>query len=71
MTSLTLTITGMHCDHCPMKIENALKEVDGVYGASADRGAGTAEVDFDGARATAADLVAAVERAGYGATVRE
>jgi copper chaperone CopZ len=71
MTSLTLSISGMHCDHCVTKVKNALEGVDGVFGASVDRGAATAEVDLDPARASADDLVAAVEQVGYGATVSE
>ncbi|MGD2136078.1 MAG: cation transporter [Gemmatimonadales bacterium] len=69
MASVKLDITGMHCDHCNMKVENALKDVKGVYAVMVDRDAGSAEVDYDETRATADQLTAAVERVGYGAAV--
>jgi copper chaperone CopZ len=69
MTSLTLSVTGMHCDHCPKKVEKALRDVDGVYGASVDRHAGTADVDFDELSTSADALIAAVQSAGYDAAV--
>ena len=69
MASIQLTITGMHCEHCPMKVEKALKGVKGVYGVSVDLDAGSAEVDFDDKRANPEDLTGAVEAIGYGATV--
>ena len=68
MASLTLRVSGMHCSHCRVKVEQALQKVAGVYGAAVDLDAGTAEVDFDGKAAPEA-LVAAVQAVGYGADV--
>jgi len=68
MASVTLRISGMHCSHCRVKVEQALQKVAGVYGAAVDLDAGTAEVDFDGKAAPEA-LVAAVQAVGYGADV--
>lgn len=68
MASTTLSVSGMSCGHCVAKVEDALKGVKGVFGASVDLEAGTAEVDFDDARTSPEDLVDAVMRAGYGAT---
>jgi copper chaperone CopZ len=59
---LTITVEGMHCSGCERTVEDALREVDGVTDAAADREAeqaavsGTADVDA---------LVEAVEQAGY------
>lgn len=68
MASTTLSVSGMTCGHCQQKVERALKGVEGVYGAEVDRVAGTAQVEA-GDGVTAEMLVAAVERAGYGASV--
>ncbi len=69
MASLQLKITGMHCGHCRMTVEQALQKVPGVYGAAVDLDGGTAEVDFDSQKAAPDALVAAVKAAGYGAEV--
>lgn len=69
MASVTLNVTGMHCQHCPMKVEKALKDVQGVYGVSVDLSSGSAEVDFDDRRTTVEALTEAVEAVGYGAAV--
>lgn len=59
---LTITVEGMHCGGCEQTVEDALRGVEGVTDAAADREAeeaavaGTPDVD---------DLVAAVEQAGY------
>jgi copper chaperone CopZ len=68
MPSTVLKVTGMHCGHCQGKVEQALRGVEGVYAATVSLAAGEAEVD--GADGVSADrLVAAVERAGYRASV--
>ncbi len=69
MASLSLKITGMHCSHCRVTVEQALQKVAGVYGAAVDLDGGTAEVDFDGQKAAPEALVAAVKAVGYGAEV--
>lgn len=69
MSSVTLKVTGMHCSHCRVKVEQALQKVAGVYGASVDLDGGTAEVDFDGQKAGPEAMVAAVKAVGYGAEV--
>jgi copper chaperone CopZ len=67
MASAKFRVTGMTCHHCQKKVENALKGVTGVYSALVDLQDGVAEVDFDDDAVTSTTLVAAVERAGYGA----
>jgi copper chaperone CopZ len=68
MASLHLQISGMTCSHCQAKVQRALQAVDGVYSATVDLPAGAAEVDASDAVA-ADQLVAAVTRAGYRASV--
>jgi copper chaperone CopZ len=67
MASAKLKVTGMSCGHCQKTVEQALKGVSGVYSAVVDLQDGEAEVDFDDDTVTAGTLLAAVERAGYGA----
>jgi len=69
VASIKLRITGMTCGHCQAKVEQALKGVSGVYSAVVDLPEGAAQVDFDDDRVTAAQLIGAVQRAGYGATL--
>ena len=67
MANIKLRVTGMTCGHCQAKVERALKGTAGVYSAIVDLHLGEAEIDFEDDAATAAQLVAAVEKAGYGA----
>ncbi len=67
MATLKLRVSGMTCGHCQRKVEQALKEAAGVYTAIVDLETGEAEIDFDDDAATTDQLVAAVEKAGYGA----
>ncbi|MHB0918794.1 MAG: heavy metal translocating P-type ATPase [Thiobacillus sp.] len=64
--SLTLGITGMTCASCSSRVEKALAKVPGVLEASVNLATEQATVKV--AQGTsAATLIAAVERAGYGA----
>ncbi|MFC7203023.1 heavy-metal-associated domain-containing protein [Haloferax namakaokahaiae] len=63
--STTLTVTGMSCEHCEARVEDALSEVSGVTSATADRESESATVEGEAAVET---LVAAVEDAGYDAS---
>jgi copper chaperone len=71
MASLKLKVAGMHCSHCKMKVEQALKGVAGTFGAAVFLEDGEAEVDYDPASGSAGRYVAAVAKAGYQATVAE
>ncbi|WP_076850710.1 heavy metal translocating P-type ATPase [Burkholderia pseudomallei] len=64
----TLLVEGMHCGGCTSRVEQALAQVPGVTGAVADLAAGTATVAAASAIDTA-PLVAALDAAGYRATV--
>ena len=67
MATVKLRVTGMTCSHCQAKVEKALKGVTGVYAAIVDLPDGAAEVDFNDDAITTAQLIGAVEHAGYGA----
>ncbi|CAJ5593060.1 copper-translocating P-type ATPase [Burkholderia pseudomallei] len=64
----TLLVEGMHCGGCTSRVEQALAQVPGVTGSVADLAAGTATVAAASAIDTAR-LVAALDAAGYRATV--
>lgn len=68
-SEITLTVSGMTCAACVGHVERALRGVPGVLDASVNLGTETAKVTGIGIEA--GDLVAAVEGAGYGATVSE
>jgi Cu+-exporting ATPase len=63
---LQLPVTGMTCASCVNRVEKALKKVPGVSGASVNLATEQAAVSFDPAEAAPGQLIAAVEKAGYG-----
>lgn len=63
--SQTITVEGMSCEHCEQSVSEALKGVEGVIDATADRETASATVD---GTADPDELVAAVEDAGYDAS---
>jgi copper chaperone CopZ len=63
MTETTLTITGMHCDHCVMHVRKALVGVPGVQVRKVE--IGTATLAYDPAQASIEALKQAVADAGY------
>lgn len=65
-TPTNLAITGMTCASCVAHVEKALKQVPGVDSATVNLA--TEEARVLGA-AQAAELIRAVESAGYGASV--
>lgn len=68
-TDVELSLTGMSCASCANRIERKLNKVDGVS-ATVNYATETATVTYSG-DVTPEDLVAVVERAGYGAHLPE
>ncbi len=64
-----LAIGGMHCAGCVGRIERALLQVPGVVGAAVNLASGRARVEGVAGAVRAADLLAAVDRAGYAAEI--
>ncbi len=63
-----LAVTGMTCANCALNIERTLaKRTPGVARATVNFAAETASVDYFPTAADVGDLVAAIERAGFGA----
>jgi len=69
MAKLVLDIQGMHCDHCVMRVQKALRAVPGVNQAAVTLEPGRARVDYDESMAAAEAMTAAVSQAGYSASV--
>jgi Cu+-exporting ATPase len=69
MSTVALDITGMTCAACSARVEKMLSRVEGVRKAEVNLALERASVETDGKVAPQA-LVAAVEKAGYGAEMR-
>jgi Cu+-exporting ATPase len=65
--TVEIPLTGMTCTNCAMTIERTLKKVPGVVGASVNFATEHARVEYIPSIATLDDMIAAIERAGYGA----
>ena len=66
----TFDVTGMTCAACSARVEKAAGGVAGVDRAAVNLLKNSMEVEYDGDSATIARIVAAVEKAGYGASPR-
>ncbi len=60
-------ITGMTCSACSSHVEKAVGRLEGMEKASVNLLAENMEVSYDGGRLNSGDIIAAVEKAGYGA----
>ncbi len=60
--AITLSVTGMTCDHCVRSVTKALQSVAGVEKVSVSLDAGRARVD---GKASPGALIQAVEEEGY------
>lgn len=63
---VTLPVTGMTCANCVATIERNLKKVQGVQSAAVNLSSERAIVEFDPSLTGMDDLVARIQRAGYG-----
>jgi copper chaperone len=65
MTTMTISVPEIHCDHCRQAIEGALVPLPGVAAARVDIDARTVTVEIDGTVTDRGRLVAAIEEQGY------
>src|SRR6266508_598243 len=68
---LTLPITGMTCANCVATVERNLKKLDGVQSAVVNLSSERATVEFEPAKLQLNDMIARVNRAGYGVATGE
>jgi copper chaperone len=65
MTTMTISVPEIHCDHCKHSIEGALAPMPGVTSARVDIPARTVTVEVDETVTNREQLVAAIEDQGY------
>jgi Cu+-exporting ATPase len=68
--AVSLDVSGMTCASCVARVERALKKVPGVKEASVNLATERATVQYDPMHAGIAEMIAAVDKAGYGASPR-
>src|SRR5512142_1531327 len=68
---ITLPITGMTCANCVATVERNLKKLDGVNTAVVNLSSERATVEYDTSRLGLGDMIARVNRAGYGVATGE
>jgi P-type Cu+ transporter len=68
---LTLPITGMTCANCVATVERNLKKMDGIQSAVVNLSSERATVDFEPSKLQLSDVIARVNRAGYGVATGE
>lgn len=66
---INLALSGMHCSSCAGLIERALKKVNGVKEAHVNFAAEKASIIYDENKASSEELIKAVEKAGYKASI--
>ena len=64
-----LSIQGMHCASCAQTVSKALSKVDGVEDANVNIATERAYVTYNPHKVSKDELIKAIERAGYGATL--
>jgi copper chaperone len=65
MTTMTISVPEIHCEHCKHSIEGALAPLPGVASARVDVEARTVTVQVDETVTDRGRLVAAIEDQGY------
>lgn len=65
MTTMTISVPEIHCEHCKHSIEGALAPLPGVTSARVDISARTVTVEVDETATDREQLVAAIEDQGY------
>src|SRR5688572_14937842 len=68
---LTLPITGMTCANCVATVERNLKKLEGMNTAVVNLSSERATVEFDSTKLGLVDMIARVQRAGYGVATGE
>jgi copper chaperone len=65
MSTATISVPGIHCDHCKSSIEGALGALDGVELAEVSVPDRTVRVDFDESQVDLDAIQNAIEEQGY------
>jgi copper chaperone len=70
MAKSELNITGMTCNHCVAKVEEAARAVLGVEKVKVNLKKGLGKVKFDETQTSAEQIAVAITEVGYAATVK-
>ena len=65
MVKKTFRVEGMHCSNCPIEVESIEDDLPGIQQVSASYQKGQMVVEFDEAKVSEAQIIAAVEKRGY------
>ena len=71
MTKKKFQIQGMHCVGCAMTIDGAVEDLPGVKSARTNYARQVAEVEYDEKKVTDAQIMTAIQSAGYKAVVTD
>lgn len=63
--TVTFKISGMHCASCSMNIDGELEDLDGVISASTSYATAKANVEYDPAKVSKQQLMAAIKKLDY------
>jgi copper chaperone CopZ len=69
MLKKTFRVIDMHCSNCAMKIESLEDDLPGVKTVSASYQKGQVVVEFDELRLTIEDIIHAIKKQGYTASI--
>ena len=70
MKTIKLKIDGMHCTACSMNIDFDLEDLDGVKKALTNYAKQESTVEFDESKVSVQDILNAVAKTGYQATLK-
>jgi copper chaperone CopZ len=71
MLKQTFSVPDMHCSNCSMKLESLEDELDGIRQINASYHKQQMTVEFDEARVSLEQILAAVKKKGYTAVLSE
>ena len=66
----TLSVEGMHCNHCKARVENAIKAVKGVKSVTVSLDTASAEIVYAEGKTTPEAVAEAVTKIGFNAKVK-
>jgi P-type Cu+ transporter len=64
-----IPVTGMTCANCAANIERSIKKLEGIEHVNVNLATERVDVAFDDARVAMNDIIAGIQRAGYGAVI--
>ncbi len=70
-TTTAFQVEGMTCGGCEVAVRAAVKKLDGVASVKASHKEGSAEVTYDSEKVTPKAIIAAIEKIGFQAELKE